>query len=132
MEPVELVERFVACINAGDVPGIASLMTPAHHFIDATGAFHTGRETMTAGWQQYFSSFPDYRIEVDHMTAHGNVVAAFGWASGSFQGRPERHWRIPAAWRAVVSGSALEEWRVYCDVEPMLQSMGVRRFAAGA
>ena len=127
-EAIGLVERFVACINAGDVAGIAALMTPGHRFIDATGAFYTGRETMMGGWQQYLSSFPDYRIELDHITASGNSVAAFGWASASFQGNPHRHWRTPAAWRALIAGPAIEEWRVYCDVEPMLQSMGVRRF----
>ena len=57
-----LLKEFAARINAGEAAGLAALMTEDHRFVDATGAVHAGRETMTAGWRQYFGMFPDYRI----------------------------------------------------------------------
>ena len=124
-DPVATVRQFVACINAGDVA--AALMTEDHRFLDATGAIHAGREAMIQGWRHYFEGFPDYRIEMEDAIAQENHVALFGWASGSFQGNPERAWRIPGAWRAVVSDGRIAEWRVYADIEPMVRSTGVTR-----
>ena|SRR6266404_2509454 len=126
-DPVSTVRQFVACINAGDVAGLAAMMTEDHRFIDATGALHAGRETMTQGWRHYLAAFPDYRIEMEDAIAQENKVAFFGWACGSFQGKSERAWRIPGAWKAVVSGDRIAEWRVYSDIEPMMRSMGITR-----
>jgi ketosteroid isomerase-like protein len=124
VDPVEAVRAYVARINAGDAAGLAALATADHRFVDATGVAHPGglgRE----GWEGYFASFPDYRIEVEETFASGAAVAVFGWASGSRAGAA---WRFPAAWRAVVREGRLHEWRVYADVEPMLRSLGRRRF----
>jgi uncharacterized protein (TIGR02246 family) len=126
-DPIATVRRFVASINAGDIDRLAAIMTEDHRFIDATGTVHAGREPMLQGWRQYFTGFPDYRIEVEDAIAQEDRVAVFGWASGSFQGNPERAWRIPAAWMAVVSGDRIAEWRVYSDIEPMMRSMEIRR-----
>ncbi len=126
--PTSLVHRFVACINAADVPGLTALMTEDHRFVDATGAVHAGRVQMTAGWVQYFGMVPDYRIEIESALEQGDVAAAFGWASGSFKGEPGKSWKFPAAFRLAARDGRVAEWRVYADIEPMLQSMGVRRF----
>jgi len=128
MQPsLAVVRAFVAAINAGDVAGIASLMTEGHRFVDATGAAHSGRQPMSAGWRHYFAMFPDYRIEIEQTVAEGDAVAAFGWAAGSFHGDPEKRWKIPAAFGAVVRDGLIAEWRVYADIEPMLRSAGMER-----
>lgn len=121
-------EEFVARINTADVAGLAELMTEDHRFIDATGQAHSGRERMTQGWRQYFALAPDYCIEIEDMVVGSDRVALFGWASGTCNNTP---WRIPAAWKAVVRDGLIEEWRIYADVEPMLQSMGIHRFEVG-
>jgi ketosteroid isomerase-like protein len=123
-----LLLRFVACINNSDASGLAALMTDDHRFIDAAGALHAGREQMTAGWKQYFQMFPDYQIEIEATVGEGDSAAGFGWASGSFHGEPGKRWKFPAAFRLIVRDGLVAEWRVYADIEPMLQSMGVRRF----
>jgi ketosteroid isomerase-like protein len=120
----EVAARFVAAINAHDPAALAALMSEDHRFIDATGAVH-GPDEMRDGWRQYFATFPDYRIAVEVTTEAGEAVGLFGWASGSHAGRA---WRFPAAWLAIVRGDQLAEWRVFCDVEPMLRSMGAGRF----
>ncbi|MCI0651648.1 MAG: nuclear transport factor 2 family protein [Planctomycetes bacterium] len=127
-----VVRRFVDAINAHDPNGLAALMTEDHGFVDARDKLVRGREAMREGWAAYFSWFPDYRIEVDGLIARGNEAALFGHASGTFSGKPSggapRSWRASAAWRALVRGAQVAEWRVYCDVEPMLRSMGQDRF----
>jgi limonene-1,2-epoxide hydrolase len=37
--------------------------------------------------------------------------------------KAENRWETPAAWRAVVEGGLVAEWRVYADNEPMRERM---------
>ena len=83
VEALQLANEFIAAINARDVKRLARLMTKDHTFVDATGAVHAGRETMTVSWKTYFEKFPKYTIEVETALAKNGVVAAFGWVSGS-------------------------------------------------
>jgi ketosteroid isomerase-like protein len=127
-DPVATARAFVEGINRHDASGLAALMTEDHRFVDATDQVFSGRDAMRKGWESYFGWFPDYRIEiVDSFAAGDDRVAFVGYASASFQGR-QPAWRVPAAWRAVIRDRLVAEWRVYCDVEPMLHSMGAGRF----
>jgi ketosteroid isomerase-like protein len=125
--PKAIAQAFVDRINSCNPEGLSELMTEDHSFVDATGVRHSGRSKMQAGWNQYFQTFPDYRIQIDEFHHDGGTVIMFGWASGSFHGEGPT-WRVPAAWRAAVSEDRIREWVVYCDVEPMLRSMGIDRF----
>jgi ketosteroid isomerase-like protein len=122
-----VARRFVEAINARDPDRIAALMAEAHEFVDATGKTHKGRETMRTGWRQYLAAFPGYLIEVEDSLGAGETVALFGWASGSFGGPGGPGFRIPAAWKATIRGGEVLRWVVYCDVEPMLRTMGQPR-----
>jgi len=66
---------------------------------------------------------PDYSITVDESFADGPVVVMLGSAQGTSSTggalRPENHWQTPAAWRAVVRGAEIAEWRVYADNDPI-------------
>ena len=94
-------------------------MTEEHVFVDALGRRFAGRDAMREGWRAFFEHFPGYRIGETQTLAAGDVVALFGTASGGYRvgGRvlEGRHWEVPAAWRAVVSGGLVAEWLVYCD-----------------
>jgi steroid delta-isomerase-like uncharacterized protein len=133
--PLQLVLQFIEHINKKDLEALVGMMATDHRFVDATGEAHTGgKDAMRTAWTRYFESFPDYRIEVEE--AFGNdatgAVATFGFASGSFAGTSSdigsASWRIPAAWHGNVRDGLIAEWRVFCDVEPMLRSMGIDRF----
>ena len=50
---------FVEAVNTHDTDRIAETMSPDHVFVDASGMRHKGRETMQAGWREYFGWFPD-------------------------------------------------------------------------
>jgi hypothetical protein len=110
---------FVQHINGHSPDRLKTMMTENHSFIDSTGRRFEGRETMGGGWAHYFSMFPDYEIVVESSIQDGNVVALFGTAKGTYavkgEIRPENHWEIPVAIRAVIESGKVNEWRVYAD-----------------
>ncbi len=121
------IAQFVACINRQDVEGLCRLMTANHLFVDSLGIEVRGRDAMREGWRAYFAMVPDYHITVtDHMES-GSVVALLGRAGGTYSsdGRmlTQNRWETPAAWKAVVRGGLIAEWRVYADNEPMRRLM---------
>jgi uncharacterized protein (TIGR02246 family) len=115
------VNDFVAAINAHDPDKLAVLMTEDHVFIDAHGNEMKGKEQMKKGWEGYLSMFPDYKIEITTMASDGDTVLATGFASGTYKGIKtegnKNYWRLPAAWKAVVSKGAIKLWQVYCDTK---------------
>lgn len=127
--PTDVVKTYIDHINAGDADGLEALAIPKLRFVDALGVEHA---LGSAGWKAYFSDFPDYRVHVQTIIAEGEMVAVFGFASGSYKGRGKidhrSSWRIPSAWKAKVRGGKIVEWWVYADLEPMLRSAGQSRF----
>ena len=116
---ITIVRDFIAAINQGDVSQLSSLMTEDHIFVDSQGTTDSGRENMMKGWKEYFSMFPDYKVEIQNILQHGNLVAAFGFASGTYNGRrglvQENRIEMPAAWKAIVENKKIKLWQVYAD-----------------
>ena len=113
-----IVNKFVDAINEHNVDKICSLMTDDHRFIDSHGNEFVGKEKMKAGWIGYFQLFPDYKIELTEFFFDKDTVAAFGFASGTFQGSSsakENYWRLPASWKAVIKDGNISLWQVYAD-----------------
>ncbi len=123
MDPVSVARAFVEAINAGSVVRLAALMTEDHVFVDSDGTENRGKSRMAPGWGDYFAMVPDYKINVRETFAAGGTVMLSGEAEGTFvQGgllKPENHWRVPAAWRAVVRDGKVAVWQVYVNPEPM-------------
>ena len=82
---------------------------------------------MKAGWQGYFRMVPDYTIVIDETHVEGAVVVMLGTAQGTYSAdgvlRAENKWATPAAWRGLIRGSRVAEWRIYADNEPIRQIM---------
>jgi ketosteroid isomerase-like protein len=123
MRSVDVAMAFVEAINAGSADKLARLMTEDHRFVDSDGAEYEGRPNMTPGWADYFALVPDYRIIVKETLGSGRTVMLAGEAEGTFVQngslKPENHWRVPAAWRAVIRGGKVAVWQVYVNPEPM-------------
>jgi ketosteroid isomerase-like protein len=117
----EIVHEFVNAINEKDVDKMYFLMADDHVFIDAHGNEVVGKDKMKAGWAGYFQWFPDYRIEITNIFSDGRMVAAFGFASGTFKGmkteKNENYWRLPAAWKIKISDNKINVWQVYADTK---------------
>jgi ketosteroid isomerase-like protein len=114
------VREFIARVNAHDAHGLCLLCTPDHIFIDSLGARLSGRAHIEQAWIGYFSLFPDFLIEVEALASRDALVLLSGWASATLRGSV-RAWRIPCAWRAVVSGSLIAEWQVFADNKPVYE-----------
>jgi ketosteroid isomerase-like protein len=113
-----ILQAFIARINAHDVDGLGELMSDDHTFIDAHGNEVRGKEKMIAGWRGYFEWFPDYYIEVsDVFEDREPTVAMFGFAGGSFKGKHSESWRLPAAWKAMVKDGRVTLWQVFADTK---------------
>ena len=116
---IDVVEAFIAAINRRAPSEISGLMTEDHTFVDSGGRIQTGRENMTAGWEGYFRMFPDYKIRPERILGDETVVAIFGSASGTYNGKrglvPENRIEMPAAWKAMVENGRIKLWQVYAD-----------------
>ena len=113
----ETLKTFVDGINAHDVDGLAELMSDEHVFIDAHGNEVRGKEKMIPGWRGYFEWFPDYYIEVIDVFENGELFGLFGFAGGSFKGKSDASWRLPAAWKAIVKDGRVSLWQVFADTK---------------
>ena len=115
----DVVRAFIAAINRRSAHEISDLMTEDHTFVDSRGTVEFGREKMTAGWSAYLLMFPDYTIRVETIVGQGELVAVFGSASGTYNGKrglvPENKFEMPAAWRGVVQNGKVKRWQVYAD-----------------
>jgi limonene-1,2-epoxide hydrolase len=116
---INIVKAFIAAINRHDLSELSRLMTEDHTFVDSAGGTVSGREKMSAGWKQYFAMFPDYEIRVERLLADKGLVAVFGSASGTYNGRrglvAENRIAMPAAWQAAVENGKIKLWQVYAD-----------------
>ena len=123
MEPVAVVESFVARINAQDVDGLCALMTEDHCFVDSMGGELDGLDVLRQAWTKYFAMVPDYEVVLEEVFQDGSHIGAFGIARGTYapkgELRAENRWSTPAAWRAEVRGKKVALWRVYGDNEPI-------------
>ncbi len=124
----EIVRVFIDRINAHDVEGLGEMMSDDHRFLDAHGNEVVGKQKMIAGWRGYFEWFPDYYLEVNEIfegetSEAGQAFALLGFAGGSFKGKPDRSWRLPAAWKALVKGDHVALWQVFADTKIPFESM---------
>jgi hypothetical protein len=83
-----------------------------------------GADEMKRGWKSYFTVCPDYWVRADDVIAEGATVLIAGEAGGTIDGVA---WRIPAAWKAVIRGTTVTEWRVYADNKPVYDILSMRR-----
>ena len=122
-DPAVVVRAFVEAINSGSSGQVAALMTKNHLFVDSDGTESLGRSAVAAAWGAYFDLVPDYRITIGEILAAGGTVLLAGQAEGTFVRdgtlRAEDHWRVPAAWKAVVDRDRVAHWQVFVNPEPL-------------
>jgi ketosteroid isomerase-like protein len=133
MKPSEIVLEFVAAVNDQHIDKMVGLMTPDHTFVDSLGKVIPGRRAMRDAWLGFFDIVPDYSITVDETLEKELVVVLMGTASGTYSRdgdiSPHNCWEVPAAWKAVIEGARIAEWRAFVDNEPLRRLMG---FHAGS
>ena len=120
-DPKLVVLQFNQCINSQDIDGLASLMTEDHTFIDSSDEVHAGKEMMVAGWNEFFSSYPDYINHFSVVESRGNLVLVIGQSTCAYDPLDG-----PALWTAKVENDLVQEWRVYLDTEENRKKLGLR------
>ncbi len=110
---------FVDAINSGNVDKLYDLMAIDHLFIDTQDNRTVGKDAMRQAWIGYFSLFPDYKIEINEIFEKDSLVCILGYASGTYRNltneNNSNHWRIPAAWTAIIKDNKVKQWQVYAD-----------------
>ncbi|TRO46449.1 nuclear transport factor 2 family protein [Candidatus Bathyarchaeota archaeon] len=104
--------KFVECINAGDPSALMAHQTDDFTFIDMSGNVFTGRQ----GWEDYFASYPDYKIHVDRIVTGGDGVAIIGRTTGSHVAPNVEEYEA-VLWTAEIRDGLVAEWRIYTDLE---------------
>lgn len=115
----KVVIDFADAISHANLDKIYSLMTDDHLFIDSHGNKVKGKEKMKKAWKMYFSLFPDYKIEIEETYEKDSSVCCLGYASGTYRNlhneNNSNHWRVPAAWKAIIKDGQVKHWQVYAD-----------------
>ncbi|MGE0543415.1 MAG: nuclear transport factor 2 family protein [Dehalococcoidia bacterium] len=137
-DPRSVVLAFVSRINAGDVDGIAALLTDDHEFIDTAGMSFRGRETLREGWAGYFQLFPDYHIHAPSVRVESGTVTLVGTSTGTLTPFGEQTLRRPdgtlpapnqlqgpAIWTACVEDGLIAQWRVCSDTADVRAALGI-------
>lgn len=122
-DPVDVVLQFEQQINSRNPAAITGLLTADSVFVDSLGARVQGLEKLRAAWEGYFKMVPDYTISHEEIFNHGDAVAVFGSAWGTFSPdgriRTENFWKTTAAWRALVKDGKIALWQIFADNEPI-------------
>ena len=108
--PTSVAVRFNDCINAGDLDGLADLMTDDHTFIDTEGGTVAGKQACLDAWRGFLAAFPDYRNVFASVEERGDIVTVVGHSVCS-----EPALAGPALWTARVRADQVAEWRVHAD-----------------
>lgn len=115
----ELVLKHIEGINTANINLLYSLMSEDHQFIDAHDNRLISKENMKNAWIEYFSMFPDYKIEVNDIIQKDSLFCILGYAGGTYKGlinsENSNYWRVPAAWTAIVENNQITHWQVYAD-----------------
>ena len=116
----KVVMNFIESINTANIDRLYILMTNDHVFIDSQGNKMMGNENLKKAWTGYFGLFPDYKIEVTDTLQNDSIIVILGYASGTYKTNKKssddtNHWRVPAAWKAIVSDNKIKFWQVYAD-----------------
>ena len=114
-----IVSEFVDAINNANVDKMVALMATDPIFLDSQDHKMEGKDNLRQAWIDYFAIFTDYKIEINEILANDSVICMFGYASGTYKNLIKEdnrnHWRIPAAWKAIVKDDHIKSWQVYCD-----------------
>jgi hypothetical protein len=78
---------------------------------------------MKSGWQDYFESFPDYKIEISEIFERDKEFVLLGRASASFKGEKVKCWSIPSAWKAIIENGKVLCWQVFADTKVQFDDM---------
>jgi hypothetical protein len=103
-----IVRRYVACLNARDLPGVAALLHPQCRFIDSHGEWIEGRSNIIAATERFFAIEPAFRLRIDTLVEHEGEILLKGEASAMHD-----EFNKDALWRARVEDNLVVYWQSF-------------------
>lgn len=109
-----LAERFVAAVNARDIPSMRAIVTENFTYIDSWREGVVGREEVLEGTSRLFAADPGFALEVETTSFNDPHVLMRGWVNSSNPDVGRRR----AVWRALCEGDRIAEWQAWAEGKP--------------
>ena len=130
LSPENIVRGLWTALNARDYARAAGAIAEhcEWHSV-ATEKIHRGPGPIVAGLREFVTAFPDWRADVQHVIAVGNLVVVEWDSSGTlqapFRGRQPngRRFRRRGCAIAEVEGGKIVRYRDYYDRATLLQQL---------
>lgn len=127
----KVVQSFVEKINHADLPGLTSLLSTDHTFVNLEGDEYTGVDVMAKGWSDYFRDNPDYKIYIRMLYKLGDTVILIGHTTGSHLNLPDvvEFHSEGVIWIAEVSKRQVTSWQILQDTQENFNRLGLDGFS---
>jgi ketosteroid isomerase-like protein len=122
---VDVVNRFIECINHGDVEGLAALMTDDHELRVFDEDPVRGKEANRAAWRGYARAFPDYTIVSRAVAERDGRVAVLGHTTGSHLAPDAAERELTLIWIADVRNHLVRSWTLVEDTPDRRRELGL-------
>lgn len=107
-EPIRVVRRYLAAMNARDAERVESLLDERIRFVDSRGEWIEGRENVATATRRFFELEPNYNMHDMQIVMHDGDVLLKGRASAS-----EERLTHDTLWRARTRRGKLLHWQSY-------------------
>ena len=130
LSPEEIVRGMFAALNARDYARAAGAIAEHCEWWSMPAeSLHRGPGAIVAGLREFSAAFPDWRADIERVTAKGTIVVAEWASSGTFQqpfrGRAPngRAFKRRGCSVADVQGGKIVHYRDYYDRASLLQQL---------
>lgn len=114
-EPIKIVRRYLAAMNARDAEQIEALLDERIRYVDSRGEWIEGRENVATATRRFFDLEPDYKLHDMKIVMHEGDVLLKGHASAR-----EERLAHDTLWRARTRRGKLVHWQSYGEDSPAL------------
>ncbi|HEX4763243.1 MAG TPA: ester cyclase [Usitatibacter sp.] len=131
-EPEKIVRAMFTALNERDYARVAGAIAEHCEWWSMPAeSLHRGPSAIVAGLREFSAAFPDWRADIERVTAAGPIVVAEWASSGTFRhpfrGREPngRAFKRRGCSVADVQGGKIVHYRDYYDRASMLQQLGL-------
>lgn len=125
-EPIKVVRKYLAAMNARDADRVEALLDERIRFVDSRGEWIDGRENVATATRRFFDLEPNYKLHDMKIVMHEGDVLLRGHASAC-----EERLSHDTLWRARTRRGKLVYWQSYGEDSPALVRLLMPEAAQG-
>ncbi|WP_374406097.1 nuclear transport factor 2 family protein [Pelagerythrobacter sp.] len=114
-QPIRVVQRYLAAMNARDADKVESLLADDIRFVDSRGEWIDGRENVATATRRFFDLEANYAMHDMQIVMHDGDVLLKGTASAD-----EERLTHDTLWRARTRKNKIVHWQSYGEDSPAL------------